>query len=53
MNPTREALLVARAHAAGVNSPIWVILAGGNRVNKSFRYSNGLIPYRRQLPNIV
>jgi hypothetical protein len=27
-----------------VKSLIWVILAPGKRVNKSFRYSNGLTP---------
>jgi hypothetical protein len=44
---------VALAHAAGVNPLIWVILAAGKRVNKSFRYSNELIPCRRQLPSKV
>lgn len=37
------------AHSAGVNSPIWVILAAGKRVKISFRYSKGLIPCKRQL----
>jgi hypothetical protein len=37
MNPTREKLLFARAHAAGENSLTWVILAAGKRVNKSFK----------------
>jgi len=36
-NPDREALLFARAHAAGVKSLIWVILEAGKRVNKSLR----------------
>ena len=30
-------LAVGAAHAAGVNSLIWVILAAGKRVNKSFK----------------
>jgi hypothetical protein len=37
MNPSREALLFTRAHVAGANSLIWVILAAGKRVNKPFR----------------
>jgi hypothetical protein len=33
-----ERLIIFRfAHAAGVNSLIWVILAAGRRVNKSFK----------------
>jgi len=38
-------------HAVGVKSLIWVILAAGKRVNKSLRYSNGLIPCHLQLPS--
>ncbi|HWX19890.1 MAG TPA: hypothetical protein VN578_08295 [Candidatus Binatia bacterium] len=30
------------AHAAGVNSLVWVILEAGKRPNKSLRQSNGL-----------
>jgi hypothetical protein len=48
-----QRLALALAHAAGVNSWICVILAAGNRANKSFRYSKGLIPCRRQLPGSV
>ena len=38
MNPDREELLFGRAHAAGVNSLIWVILAGGrhNRLKQQW-----------------
>ena len=50
---TALSLALALAHAPGVNSLIWVIFAAGNHVNKSFRYSKGLIPCRRQLPNKV
>ncbi len=37
MNPTSDELWFARAYAVGVNALIRVILAGGKRVNKSFK----------------
>jgi hypothetical protein len=36
-NATTCSFALALAHAAGVNSLIWVILAAGKRVNKSFK----------------
>lgn len=53
MNPNREVLFFPLTHAAGVNSLIWVILAAGKRISKSFRYSKGLIPCQRQFPSRV
>lgn len=37
MKLTGDELWIARAHAAGVNALIWVILADGKFMNKSFR----------------
>jgi len=51
--PFASSLWPCLAHGTGVNSLICAILAAGKRVNKSFRYSKGLIPCRRQLPNNV
>jgi hypothetical protein len=43
MNPTREELLFPLAHAAGLNSLIWVGISASDNLQECLGLSNGVI----------